>query len=141
MVCELVKHDEINVLISEANWAWPVAVRNIFAPRGVNMLLVKRPEDLLEIVHCHRIHTAIFDLDCENLSGLGAVRIVRAHNPLMPCILLADRFEWKILNKALELEVFSVISKPVDLDVLLLQLDRLFVRHYKSKLFSTEQKR
>ena len=39
MVSNLSKLEEINVLASEANWAWPEALRSIFRPRGGNLLV------------------------------------------------------------------------------------------------------
>jgi DNA-binding response OmpR family regulator len=135
MMYETLQGGQINVLVSEADWAWPMAVRDIFLPRGVSMMLARRPADVADIMTQRRIHTAIIDMDSENLSGMGVVRIIRAHNPLLPCIMLAQDVEQKALLKALELEVFSVIGKPVDFGVLLGQLDRLFTRRYNCDVF------
>ena len=128
MMYENLQGGQINVLVSEADWAWPVAVREIFLPRGVSMMLARRPSDVTDIMQHRRIHTAIVDMDAENLNGMGTIRIIRAQNPLLPCILLAQDVEQKVLSKALELDVFSVIGKPVDFDVLVGQLDRLFTQ-------------
>ena len=39
------------------------------------------------------------------------------------------------LGKALQLDVFSVIDKPVDMDILRQQLNRLFIKRYNSDVF------
>jgi len=135
MMYENLQGGQINVLVSEADWAWPVAVREIFLPRGISMMLARRPSDVTDIMQHRRIHTAIVDMDAENLNGMGTLRIIRAQNPLLPCILLAHDVEGKMLSKALELDVFSVIGKPVDFDVLVSQLDRLFTRRYNCDVF------
>jgi DNA-binding NtrC family response regulator len=135
MMYESLQGGQINVLVSEADWAWPMAVREIFLPRGVSMMLARRPADVADIMRQRRIHTAIVDMDAENLNGMGTIRIIRAQNPLLPCILVAQEVEQKMLSKALELEVFSVIGKPVDFDVLVGQLDRLFTRRYNCDVF------
>jgi DNA-binding NtrC family response regulator len=135
MVCDNLNPGGINVLVNEANWAWPMAMKSLFEPRGVNMLLARCAGDVMEIVRQRRIHTAIVDIDSTTLSGLGVVRILKEHNPLLPCILLAETFEEKVLKKALELDVFSVIGKPVDFELLRKQLDRLFVRRYQCDIF------
>lgn len=135
MMYESLQGGQINVLVSEADWAWPVAVREIFMPRGVSMMLARRPADVTDIMQHRRIHTAIVDMDSENLNGMGTLRIIRAQNPLLPCILLANDVEQNVLSKALELDVFSVIEKPVDFDVLVGQLDRLFTRRYNCDVF------
>lgn len=136
MMYEALQPGQINVLVSEANWAWPMAVRNLFEPRGVSMLLARRPGDVLEIIKQRRVQAAIVDMDSDGLSGVGAIRIIRAHNPLLPCIMLAQEIEQRVLSKALELDVFSVLGKPVDFEVLQVQLDRLFVKHYKCDVFA-----
>jgi len=136
MTEELSNLSEVNVLVSAANWAWPEAVRTIFMPRGINALLATEANDVLDIINQRRIHTAIVDMDSERLSGLGTIKIMRAHYPLLPCILLARIAERELLSDALELDVFSVITKPVDMDVLLEQLNKLFIKKYNSTIFA-----
>jgi len=127
---------EVNVLVSNADWAWPEAVRTIFMPRGINALLATEANDVLDIIEQRRIHTAIVDMDSERLSGLGTIKMIRVHYPLLPCILVARVAERELLSDALELDVFSVITKPVDMDVLLGQLDKLFIKRYNSTIFA-----
>ncbi|MHC4628149.1 MAG: hypothetical protein ACYTDV_14315 [Planctomycetota bacterium] len=43
MVSNLSKLEEVNVLASGADWAWPEALRHIFRPRGVNLLVAENP--------------------------------------------------------------------------------------------------
>lgn len=44
--------------------------------------------------------------------------------------------EESLLGDALRLDVFSVIDKPVDMSVLQEQLNRLFMKKYRSNVFS-----
>jgi hypothetical protein len=41
MMFNFSKLDEVNVLASGANWAWPEALHDIFEPRGVNLLVAE----------------------------------------------------------------------------------------------------
>ena len=127
---------EVNVLVCNADWAWPQAVRTIFMPRGINALLATEANDVLDIIEQRRIHTAIVDMDSERLNGLGTIKMIRVHYPLLPCILVARVAGRELLSDALELDVFSVITKPVDMDVLLGQLNRLFIKRYNSTIFA-----
>jgi DNA-binding NtrC family response regulator len=127
--------DYINVLINDAGWAWPDAVRQIFSDRGVQLLLTKNTEQVLNILQHRRIHTAIVDMDCPT-GGLAVIKMIRSGFPLLPCILIADDAEQKLLSTALELDVFSVINKPVDMPLLKGQLNRLFLRRYGSTIFA-----
>jgi len=136
MVSNLSKLEEINVLASGANWAWPEAQRYIFQPRGVNLLMAENADEFVNIIVRRRIHTTIVDMDSEESNGLATIRIIRMDYPLLPCILLSSTAGEALLGKALRLDVFSVIDKPVDMTVLREQLNRLFIKKYNSDIFA-----
>ena len=129
------KAEEINVLASEANWAWPEALRDIFRPRGVNLLMARSAGEFVNIIGQKRIHTTIVDMDCQS-GGFATVRIIRMTYPMLPCMLLMSEVREAFLEEALRLDVFSVIDKPVDMGILLEQLNRLFRKRYNSDIFS-----
>ncbi len=136
MVARRPQFDEVNVLISEADWAWPDAVRRIFQPRGVNLLMAESVDQFITIIERKRIHTTIVDMDSEKSNGLATIKIIRMEYPLLPCILLASEATQDILCKALELDVFGVIDKPVDMAVLQQVLNRLFQKKYNNDVFA-----
>lgn len=136
MVPSISHSDDVNVLISNANWAWPQAVEQIFQPRGVNALVADSGGDMLQLVDQKRIHLAILDMGLDEFSGLQTLRLLRQHHKLLPCILLAKQINSKLLAAALDLRAFSVINKPVDLNLLAGQIDRLFHKFYASNMFS-----
>ena len=135
------KLDEVNVLASEANWAWPSALRDIFRPRGVNLLVARSTDEFVNIIEHKRIHTTIIDMDTEKSNALAMIKILRMNYPLLPCLLLAGESRIELLGKALELNVFSVIDKPVDMVLLRKLLDRLFVKKYGSDIFAEIMKK
>jgi len=51
-------------------------------------------------------------------------------------ILLTSKVDADVLGKALQLDVFGVIGKPVNLDILQELLHRLFLKRYNSDLFA-----
>ena len=135
MVFDLSKLDEVNVLASGANWAWPTALRDIFEPRGVNLLVAESTGEFVNVIEQVRIHTTIVDMDSE-IGGLAAIKIIRMDYPLLPCVLLTNEADEEVLSKALELEVFGVIDKPVDMSILRELLNRLFIKKYNSDIFT-----
>lgn len=136
MVSNLSKHEEINLLASGANWAWPEAVRNILRPRGINLLVAEEPSEFVHIIERKRIHTTIVDMDSEKSNSLTTIKIIRLEYPLLPCILLTSTVNQVILGKALQLDVFGVIDKPVDMCILRQVLNRLFLKKYNSDIFA-----
>lgn len=138
MQVDIMVSEKINVLVNGAQWAWPEAMRTIFDPCEVDLLIVKSPNEAISVIRQRRIHTVILDMDSEKLSGLGTIRIIRSQFPHLPCILLSADAEEKLLSDALGLDVFSVIAKPVDMVILQQQLNRLFVKRYDSEAFAMQ---
>jgi len=135
MIHEQSRLNEVNVLVSEGNWAWPEALRMIFAPRGVNLLTARRPQEFVNVLEQKRIHTMIIDMDSAVSKGLATIRLIHVEYPLLPCILLTSTVSSSLLSKALQLEVFSVVGKPVNMEVLRELLNRLFLKKYGSDIF------
>jgi DNA-binding NtrC family response regulator len=137
MVADLLQSDEVNVLASQADWDWPLALRDIFRPRGVNLLVADSTNDIVNVLRHRRIRTTIVDTGPGAPgAGLWTLKIIRMEQPLMPCILLASGITEMMLEEALQLDAFSVIDKPVDMNILKDQLNRLFVKKYSSHIFS-----
>jgi DNA-binding NtrC family response regulator len=136
MVAMWSKLDEVNLLASEADWAWPNAVRDIFRPRGINLLVADSAIEFVDIIKTKRIHATIVDMDSERSNGLATIKIIRFDYPLLPCILLTSAATESVLGEALQLDVFGVVDKPVDLNVLRQLLNRLFVKRYNSDIFA-----
>ncbi len=135
MVYNTSKLEEINVLASEADWAWPEALQRIFQPRGVNLLMAQSADQFINVIGRKRIHTAIVDADSEEFNGIIIVKIIRMNYPSLPCIMLTSEAKETVLSEALQLDVFSVIGKPVDMSILQKQLNRLFLKMYDSNIF------
>ena len=81
MVSNLSRLDEVNVLASEANWAWAEALRDIFRPRGVNLLVAESAGEFINIIEQRRIHTTIVDMDSEKSNALAMIKIIRMDYP------------------------------------------------------------
>jgi DNA-binding NtrC family response regulator len=135
MVLNLSKFDEVNVLASGANWGWPEALRRIFQPRGINLMVVENAGEFVNVIRRKRIQVTIVDMDC-GAGGLATIKIIRMDYPLQPCILLSNRPGEAVLRAALRLDVFSVIDKPVNMSILREQLNRLFIKKYNNGIFA-----
>jgi len=133
MVLNESKFDEVNVLASGAGWGWPEALRRIFQPRGVNLLVAESTAEFVDIIKRKRIQATIMDSEA---GGLATIKIIRIAYPRLPCILLSNEPGEAVLRAALGLEVFSVIDKPVNMGILGEQLNRLFIKKYNNGNFA-----
>jgi DNA-binding NtrC family response regulator len=135
MVLNESKFSEVNVLASGAGWGWPEALRYIFQPRGVNLLVAEGTDEFVNIIKRRRIQVTIVDMDGE-AGGLATIKIIQMDYPRLPCILLSNEPEEAVLRAALGLDVFSVIDKPVNMGILREQLNRLFIKKYNNGIFA-----
>ncbi len=137
MVAQRSQLADVNVLASAASWAWPEALRSLFKPRGINLMVAENAGDFVHILGRTRVHATIVDMDSERSSALATIKIIRMDYPLLPCILLTSRVDQDVLGKALQLDVFGVIGKPVNMEVLHQLLNRLFLKKYNSDIFAS----
>jgi CheY-like chemotaxis protein len=135
MAGKLLEPENINVLASAADWAWPEALHDIFEPRGITLMVAGSADEFVNVLRHRRIHAAIIDIGSE-AGGLTTIKIIKMDYPRLPCLLLKARADEQLLGKALELDVFSVLDKPIDMAVLQQQLNRLFIKYYNSNIFA-----
>lgn len=138
MANRLAQPDNVNILIGRTDWAWPQAVAQIFQPRGINALVADSAAEVVRIISNNKIHLALLDMSFGDLNGVQTLKMIRQHDRLLPCILLAQQIGNHLLADALALNAFCVLAKPVDLRLLADQVHRLFTKYYASNLFTRE---
>ena len=124
------------MLVGRSDWEWSRAVEDMLVPRGIRSMVASSAGEAVDILAGSRIHMALVDIDSQVANGLSIVRAVRGYEPMLPCIMASARCERPMLSRALALDVFSVIAKPVDTVILQRQLNRLFIKKYNSYVFS-----
>ncbi len=135
MVARAVQSEPVNILASGLDWAWPQALRTLFQPRGINLLLAKDADESVSVLRQQRIHTAVVDIDNPG-TNVAILKVIRMDYPRVPCIVLKSAPGRDLLREALELEIFAVVDKPVDLIIFQQLLDRLFIKIYNSNIFN-----
>jgi DNA-binding response OmpR family regulator len=67
------------------------------------------------------------------LGGLQVIKLMREIANAPPAILLANQLTNNLLHEALGMHVFTVLTKPVDFNVLLDALARVLRRYHESR--------
>ena len=130
------KHvNRLTVLLSSEQENWHQTVRRLLEPQGVETLAARSGREALNLVQSREIHVAVLDQSMPQLNGLQVVKLMRdtLHASAPPAILLANQLTTHLLHEALGMHVFSVLSKPVDFNLLLDALARVMRRHYEGK--------
>jgi CheY-like chemotaxis protein len=128
-----VSHNRLNVLLAHDSEGWQDVVRRLLEPQGVQTLAARSGREALELIQSTQIHVAVLDQQMPQLGGLQVIRMMHNLKQAPPSILLANHLTDHLLHEALGMRVFSVLSKPVDLNMLLDALARVLKRRYASR--------
>lgn len=131
--------NRFTVLLANEQEGWHQTVRGLLEPQGVVTLSARSGREALDLIESKPIHAAVLDAQMPQLGGLQVVKIMREIHKsepakvVPPAILLANDLSSALLREALGMHVFSVLSKPVDFNVLLDALARVLRRYHQSR--------
>ena len=125
--------NRLKVLFADVENDWHHQATDMLAPQGIETIRVRTGREALSRLESGEIHVAILDQNIPQLSGLQVVKLTRELRSAPPAILLAKDLTTHLMHEALGMKVFSVLSKPVDVNLLLQTLARLIHRHYADR--------
>jgi len=125
--------NRFTVLLANESEQWHANLRQLLEPQGVQTVAARSGREALGLIESRPIHVAVLDQQMPQLGGLQVVKMMRELKAAPPAILLANQLTTHLLHEALGMHVFSVLSKPVDLNVLLDALARVMRRHYEGR--------
>lgn len=129
----------LTVLLANEQEPWHRTACSLLEPQGVRTLSATNGRQALDILSGQQVHVAVLDYRMPQLGGLQILKLLRdrpgAATPprVPPAILVAEDLTTHLLHEALGMHVFSVLSKPVDLNRLLGTLARLMQRYYAGR--------
>ena len=86
-------------------------------------------KDLLNVVRAGEADAAVLDEDLQwNVNALQLLRMIRRVNTRLPVAIVTTHTDRRWLENALRLAAFSVMTKPLQLESLLQQIQRMMVR-------------
>ena len=137
--------NRLTVLLANEQEGWHQTIRHLLGAQGVETVSARSGREALNLIESRPIHVAVLDAQMPQLGGLQVVKLMREFQARQaqaqsrqqflapPAILLANQLTTNLLHEALGMHVFSVLSKPVDFNVLLDTLARVLRRHYEGK--------
>jgi len=121
------------VLLPREQEGWHETLSRLLEPQGVHTLLAHSGREAIGLIESTPIHVAVLDIQMPQLGGLQVIRLMREMRKAIPAILLAQHLTDYLLREALGMQVFSVLSKPVDFNVLLDALARVLRRYHENR--------
>jgi CheY-like chemotaxis protein len=124
--------NRFTVLLANEQEDWHATVSGLLAPQGVQTLSAHSGREALDMIATRPVHAAVLDYQMPQLGGLQVIRMMNEQQKTVPAILLANDLTSHLLREALGMHVFSVLSKPVDTNLLLDALARVLRRYHAS---------
>jgi CheY-like chemotaxis protein len=129
--------NRFTVLLANEQEGWHQTIRGLLAPQGVQTVSAHSGREALQLLESTPVHAAVLDAQMPQLGGMQVVRLLRELHKsppwATPTILLTDRLTHHLLQEALGMQVFSVLTKPVDLNLLLDALARVLRRYHENR--------
>lgn len=125
--------NRFTVLLANEQEGWHQTVRGLLQPQGVQTVCARSGREALQLLESTPVHVAVLDAQMPQLGGLQVIRLLRELHKATPAILLTSHLTNHLLQEALGMQVFSVLSKPVDLNVLLDALARVLRRYHENR--------
>jgi len=102
-----------SLLITDDDVEFRQTLRSVFEPLGVRTLLAADGQQALDIVRSEEVHLILLDMHMPKLTGLETIRLVKQFKAMVPCILMSAQLDDRIIQQATQIEVFSILAKPV----------------------------
>jgi len=126
--------NRLTVLLANEQEDWHHTVRGLLEPQGVQTLVARSGREALDLIETRPIHVAVLDQQMPQLGGLQVIKMMRELRHAPPAaILLANQLTNHLLHEALGMQVFTVLAKPVDFNLLLDSLARVLKRYHESR--------
>jgi DNA-binding NtrC family response regulator len=130
MVAALNTHSgPLGLVVSGEAGSWRLALESIVGPRWLTLFPVEGDDELMDVLQSGMAHAAVIDDDVDwGLDILQLLRMIRRLDEQLPVVVVTRRNDRWLLESALRLAAFSVVAKPLELEELLRQIQRLMLR-------------
>ena len=119
-----------SILVTDDDRGSRDTLAQMLKDRGFSTITATSGEEAIEIVRVETIHLVFFDMHMPRMTGLEALQQVRLINELLPEILVTADVTRELMRQALQAQVYSVIPKPVNKNVVMHTMLRALQKMY-----------
>ena len=120
-----------SILIADDDRGTREALGEILANRGFRTVLAADGGEAVELVQVDLVHLVLFDMHMPRLTGLEAFAVIRhTLDRTLPAVLMTADATTDLIRQAFAAQVYSVIPKPVNGNVVLHTLERALAQVY-----------
>ena len=125
------RENRFSVLIADDDRGNREALGEALEQRGFRTVLAEDGGRAVELVQVDLVHLVLFDMQMPRLTGLEAFAVIRQTlDRILPAVLMTADATSDLIRRAFQAQVFSVIPKPVNLNIVLNTLNRALAKAY-----------
>jgi len=114
---------------------------DILAARGYAPLATETGKAALEALDSHHADIALLDLRLEDMPGLELLRGIKTRSPNTECIILTGHATQESAIQAVNLGAYSYLQKPIDIEQLLITIQRAVEKREADQSIRESEKR
>lgn len=118
------------MLITDDDRSFRETMAEVFTRRGFKPLLASDGEEAIHVAQDHEVHVALFDFHMPQRTGLESISACRDMGIHIPYILLTGALDSAIATQAESVEVFSLLEKPVSIQIVTGVVKDAMASHY-----------
>jgi len=119
------------VLIADDDRGNRDALSELLKAKGFDVVQASDGGEAVEIVQVNMIHLVLFDMHMPRLTGLEALNVLRQTlHKVLPAVLMTADANSELMRQAFLAQVFSVIPKPVNKNIVLHTLTQALAKVY-----------
>jgi CheY-like chemotaxis protein len=123
--------NRFRILVADDDRGIRETLDEVLQNRGFDTVLAKDGGEAVEIVQVQMVHLVLFDMHMPRLTGLEALNLVRQTlHKLVPALLMTADATSELMKQAMQAQVYSVIPKPVNKNLVLLTLAKALEQVY-----------
>jgi CheY-like chemotaxis protein len=120
-----------SVLIADDDRGNREALGEVLDREGFRTVLAEDGGRAVELVQVDLVHLVLFDMHMPGLTGLEAFAVIRQTlDRELPAVLMTADATNDLIRRAFQAQVFSVIPKPVNTNIVLNTLSRALAKVY-----------
>src|SRR4051812_9204354 len=120
-----------SILIADDDRGNREALAEVLENQGFRTVLAEDGGRAVELVQVDLFHLVLFDMHMPRLTGLEAFTVIRQTlDRALPAVLMTADASNELIRRAFQAQVFSVIPKPVNKNIVLNTLSRALAKVY-----------
>jgi CheY-like chemotaxis protein len=119
------------VLIADDDRGIRETLGEILDKQGFRTVLAADGSQAVELVQVDLVHLILFDMNKPRLTGLEALSVIRQTlDKILPAVLMTADATNDLIRRAFQAQVFSVIPKPINTNIVLHTLSKALAKVY-----------